>query len=272
MATYLTKSEVTSLEAQVRAEFEKLIGHRLLTPQPPVAKQWQFFRHCFHVLMGDPCEEFQYDDGQTRYYKSEVSQRLSWFYSALPDMSFNYYFRLEHVSKKRKFMEADADYPSCKQYLLLVFPAVARELEQQERENILLRAVDDAVNAEFTAYRRLPDRDLRSLGEFFDPDGPAYRRICETLERHHKNGEVISNDGNPSRKELRSLKIVREDAESIKIRSVEYWYLRWWSQKLGRYASTVYEGRNWQSYTLVKRGGRWLVWDNDYRRPRATLP
>jgi hypothetical protein len=272
MATYLTKSEVTSLEAQVRVEFERLIGHRLLTSQPPVAKQWQFFRHCFNVLMGDPCEEFRYNDGQIRYYKSEVSQRLNWFYSALPDMPFKYYFRLEHVSKKHKFMEAEADYPSCKQYLLLISHAVARELDRQERQNILFRAVDDAVNAEFMTYRRLPVRDLRPLEEFFDPTGPAYKRICETVEQHHRNGEVISNDGNPSRKELRTLKILREDEERAEVGSIEYWYMRWWSLNLSRYTPKVYEGRNRQLYILVKRGSRWLVWDNPYRPPRPPLP
>jgi hypothetical protein len=271
MAACLTKSEVASLEAQVRAEFERLLSHRLFAASPD-AKQWQFFRHCFSVLMGDPDEHFQYDDGQIVHYKLEVSQRLERYYSELLDRRIDYFFRLEHVSRKQKFMEVSADYPACKNYILLVSPGVASEVEQQERRNILFRAVDDAVNAEFTAYRRLPETDLRPLEEFFDSDGPAYRRIRETIETHHRNGEIISNDGNPSMKALLDREVVLEEEGHAEGKSVEYWYLRWWSVTSGRYAPKVYKGKNRQLYILVKRGSRWLVWDNTYGRPRGSLP
>ncbi len=274
MTTYLTKSEIAASEAEVRAEFERLLGHRVFASDPN-AKQWQFFRHCFSVLIGDLSDHFRYKEEEIRYYKCEVARRLSWYYSELTDgrmdRRIDYFFRLEHVSKRHKFLMAGADYPSCKEYLLLVSLA-AREFDRQKRQSILFRAVHDAVSAEFAAYLRLPDTDLSPLRKFFAADGPAYRRISDTVERHHRNGEIISNEGNPSQKALLNLEVVREDEQSAEVRIVEYWYLRWWSETQGRYSPRLYRRRNRRLYSLVKRGSRWLVWDNIYRRPKATLP
>ncbi|HET8671582.1 MAG TPA: hypothetical protein VFM05_13405, partial [Candidatus Saccharimonadales bacterium] len=66
-------------------------------------------------------------------------------------------------------------------------------------------------------------------------------------------------------------KVEELSPNSAKIRTEEYWYLRWWSIEKKKYAY-IYNEMNRQMYFVVKRGDRWLVRDNFYPKTKTSTP
>lgn len=272
MTTCLTKSQIEQHTEEIRDEFHLLLERLRVARRRPDAMQWQFFQHCFKRVIGDEGERFDFrcesDQAYRRAteYKHEVSKCLRWYYGGAYNSPINYVFRLEHASKRGRFIPAGEDYPSDDFYLFLIHRAKAADLIAQELHNVLYRVVDGAMHAEFTLYSKLPTDGLRALWDHFDPAGKAYARISHHMRRRLRNQEVISNESNPSFKKLRHFKVLHADGESALVETRERWLLKWWSLEKREYAPHV-EERGVKSYTLVKRGRRWLVSDSDYKRP-----
>lgn len=269
MVAYLTKSEIASASTEIREEFERLFSDNNDFAPQPERKRWAFLRHCFGVLMGEMNSDFSCEARKAANYKCEISQKLSDYYDRTHQPPIRFAFRLQSTRYRLSFPADVEDYPSNNNYFLLVSPTDPAKLTQKERDNVLLRTVDGAIHAEFSALMKLPCREsaLTILGEYFDVEGPAYKKILETVEKRLDRSEVLNNPGNPSIKLLKSIKIMWSKIDTARVHTQEYWYLKWWSPSRQTYEPVPYEGPNVQAYTLVKRDGRWLVHSNKYSPP-----
>jgi hypothetical protein len=158
-------------------------------------------------------------------------------------------------------------------YVLLVTharPEVIAAPSELELREYLVRLVEDAARAEFTAYAGAPMVNLASLDGLFVPDGPAYRRIRNVIEQHARRGWTIRiPEYNPSTMRVLGVRVGEVSETQATVFTEEHWYLRWWSETEARYAY-IYNETNHQRYLLTRVGDRWLVDTNVYPPPRAT--
>jgi len=269
MSVHLTKAEVDLNKSEIKSEFERLFQSKRFAVRTK-AKQWEFFRHCFNVLMGEEQGDFPCDRQTAAQYKFEVANRLGKFYQ-LPGARIRFVFTLVHKNEADDFGASDTDYPAANEYMVLVSQNYAQPEAAQERRAILERVVTDAIDAEWAVYKKLPELDLQPLEGAFDPEGPAYKRIQNVAVAHHKRQWTISNPLNPSTRRLIDIKVHRASTTSAEVRTVEYWYLRWWSEEKQDY-TYIYNETNRQRYFLVWQDGQWLVKENIYPTPRASTP
>lgn len=258
MPPYLIKSEIEQYAAEIEKEFKRLFEHRRLAVRPNT-KQWSFFKHCFRVLMGEATGDFDCSKEKAVGYSHEVSAKLERDYYSRPlGEPVRFRFRLEDKSRQEKLLKGTA-YSHCNDYLLLIIPTDPSLNTFQQMRDRLCRVIDDAIHAEFTVYNSLPRGDLTPLDGCFDADGPAYERILKSAEEHGKNGEIISNHGNPStRPQLRGVELNEATESEARLRAVEYWNLHWFSTSQEVYVK-LHQGQNRQRYTLIKRDHSWLV-------------
>jgi hypothetical protein len=270
MTACLIKSEIALYAPQIKKEFKRLLENPRLAVRPH-SKQWEFFQHCFDVLMGEAEGDFKCGKANAVDYRLEISQKLKQHYSRTHDEAIRFKFGLVDKKRKGALLDDNYDYTCTNDYLLVIVPTDPELNTVQQIRDILSRAVDDAIHAEFNVYNKLPDRDFTPLKGCFDLNGSAYREICERVKAHHKNKEIISNDGNPStRPQLRKLEVKELDKQSAKVSVVEYWNLQWLSTRQNVYVKT-WEGQNRQTYILIKDNARWLVHENLFRRPRGPI-
>jgi hypothetical protein len=172
----------------------------------------------------------------------------------------------------RSLFGADVRYCDVNGYVLLVIPTDPTLTCENQVRGVLARVIDDAIHAEFDAYRKLPagEAELReSLENYFDPDGAAYQKLLDEVRRHREHREVISNPGNPSTKPyLLEIDVEELTEQTAKVRTKECWNLHWLSTAENVYVR-FWEGQNSQRYTLVSRDGRWLIQENKYDEPRG---
>lgn len=128
----------------------------------------------------------------------------------------------------------------------------------------LFSAVRGAVEAEFAAYKALPDVETDGLDRFFTKDGSARKRIVAVLKRHHERKWVIDNRDNPSTAELLEIALGKVSDGRVEVRTKEYWYLRWYDLTDARY-EFIYNKTNRQTYVLRRdSAGHWRVDVNIY--------
>lgn len=263
MLPYLTQSEIRLHAEEIRKEFEQLLRLAVKTH----ARQWDFFRHCFNVVMDNASGNFNCDKSQATDYIHEISSKLRDYYSRRHNYSIRFKFKVEDVRHKGRLLGKDT-YHTCNEYLLLIIPTDPNLNTIQQTKNILCRAIDDAIHAEFRTYYNLPEKNLSPLDNYFDLTGKAYKRIVDGIEEHQRYKEVISNPSNPStRPQLRRVEIKELDEQTATVKAVEYWNLHWFSTVHHVYVKPYY-GQNQQCYILIKHNDRWLVQENQYRLPR----
>lgn len=269
MSNYLLKREIVTCAPELKEEFEGLLRHRWFAARAG-ARQWEFFRHCFGVLVGETRGDFPCDKLRAAQYKFEVSDRLRRYY-LLPGAKLRFIFTLAHEKQGGGFAHPEADYPTSNEYLLLVTRNEPSAGDREETRALLERVVADAVDAEWGVYARLPELNLGPLEGIFHPEGGASRRIRNLAIAHHRKGLTISNENNPSTRRLVEVKVEKLSRDAAQVRTVEYWYLRWWSPGKNAYVN-IYNETNRQRYFLSRRGGRWEVTDNVYPPPRTSTP
>src|SRR5205085_4692458 len=227
------------------------------------------FRNCFHVLMGEQTKDYACDPKKAKEYSDAISHKLTAWYSKPHIDPIRFQFLLE--AKRHKSKEF-AEYPCANGYMLLVIPTDPNLNASRRLRGVLASAIDNAIQAEFDVYRKLPEYDpvvvKAYLMPYFDPDGPACARILKDLATHHNNNEVISNPDNPStRPQLRQVLEVEVLADSATVKVKEYWNLHWFCIRQNVYVKP-WQGQNEQEYKLIKRDNRWLVKANPYDHPR----
>jgi|ERR1043165_45045 hypothetical protein len=286
MIICLTKDEIEKYATEIRKEFERLrqMLRRSHLEIKSHTREWEFFQHCFNVLMGDNSGDFDCDSRRARTYKYRVSTKLKEFYSSRADKMgspmlweenlgpIRFIFKLEARPQIKSLFDRDTNYRSTNGYLLLVTPADPTLNCVNQVRGALASVIDDAIHAEFDAYRKLPEAEVelrRSLKPYFDLDGDAYKKIVGEVKKHRDNWEVISNPHNPStRPHLLEVAVEELTDLTAKVSTKECWNLHWLSTAKNVYVR-LWEGQNSQRYVLVRRDGRWLVQKNKYDEPRG---
>ncbi len=263
MAEFLTRDYIELYKNEIKKEFEQLVNACGVVVRRP-SPRWRFFHHCFDVLVGIADGDFDCSSKQAREYKFHIKQRLGEHYNGT-DTNHQFTFHLEEVGNKARLFGDGADYPSSSGYLLLIAWGLSQPPITTDIENILKKVVSRAVNAKYEIYHSLRFPDLLSLEASFVKDGPAYNYIKDKIARHRRDGEVISNVDNQSYKQVREIKVHRLWGNRAQVTTKEFWLLHWWSSTRNEYTAKRYEGEILQSYTLVKRNNRWLIWSNNYK-------
>lgn len=141
--------------------------------------------------------------------------------------------------------------------------ATLRKIENEQKqifeqplfdlENELKSTIELAINAEFLAYRCLPDieKAKEQLEPFFAPNGSALKRIYGILERNKMRNWIITNNLNVS-----TVSLIHNEVAEIKFNKAivvtkEYWLLVW-VNSLSKVEDYFYEKESEQKYILVK--------------------
>jgi hypothetical protein len=271
---YISALEARQRESEIRAELASLLSNKALVGRPR-ARQWRFFTACVEMLLsGAANPEFQQMPAvQLAQLKFEVEDRLRRFYLR-PGRPVRFVFGLAHVRNQELFDANEADYPAICGYRAFIRD-FGRDYSSQgslaEYMEHLERVVTEAIDAEFFAYKALPDVQTGELDKWFCADGPAYLEIANVLNRHRARGWTISNPLNPSTKRLIAIKVKRMDRAEATVSTVEYWYLRWWSEAKRSYVYS-YRETNRQVYVLRSESGTWRVYQNLRPSPRMSAP
>lgn len=269
MGLSLSKKELEHYREGIEKEFAVLMGHRRFSGRRN-ARQWQFFRHCFHVLMDNRKGDFDCTDKEAVNYKFEVNSKLRRHYLSFGE-PIEFVFSLVSERKDGRSDSADEDYPSSNGYYLRVFFNKDRPDKIQLRKLLIEKTVGWAIDAEFRAYEKLPDLLTEELEQVFETSCSAYKRILNLLRSHQKRGWSLSNTDNPSTKRLIDIKIRQMTDNFAEVDTTEYWLLMWWSAEKQKYAHT-YNETNRQKYFLTRKKKKWLVGDNPYEKPKTSTP
>ncbi len=138
---------------------------------------------------------------------------------------------------------------------------------QELQKKQLITVIKDAINAEFTAYQKLPETlDLSLLSPYFIENQSAYNRIKDVLIRVQQHSWTISNPNNPSTYELLSCSIENVSANEAILHTKEYFHIRWYNAK-DCSLQYIYNEINEQVYVLNLHNGHWKVRTNYYPSP-----
>ncbi|HEX8174551.1 MAG TPA: hypothetical protein VF543_05460 [Pyrinomonadaceae bacterium] len=267
MSQFLTTEYIELYKDKIMTDFETL-----LTGSGVVGRRgsprWNFFHHCFGVLVGTASGDFNCHKSKARDYKFHIKKILEEHYAATnKDRKRQFTFQLKEVGEKAKLLGNGASYPSSNGYMLLVSWRESELPITPQIKNILYGVIDRAMSSKLEVYSSLPGLGgIPLLESCFATDGPAHRRIIDKIAQHRKDREIIGNEYNQSRKSLHELRVHRLWENKAYVTTKESWHLYWWSTPQGKYTK-VYEGEILQPYTLIKRGNRWLIWANPYKYP-----
>src|SRR5215213_3963125 len=111
MIPYLTKSEINQYANEIKSEFERLLRHPQLKGRR--ARQWDFLRHCFNVLMGEENGDFNSTKrNAVKDYSFEISAKLRNYYLKPHEKPVRFKFKLEGERRKGKVPDKLSGY-SC---------------------------------------------------------------------------------------------------------------------------------------------------------------
>jgi len=130
--------------------------------------------------------------------------------------------------------------------------------------------VRNAIDAEFSACKTLPDIKLEMIEGYFDINGGAYRRIKNILRQHQSKSWVISNKDNPSTYFLLDIRVTQKSKSEFQVYTKEYFYLRWFSLNENKYCH-IYNETNDQIYVVKKIAGSYKIVENIYPSPNNII-
>jgi hypothetical protein len=243
---FLSAAAVREREDEVRRVLETLLASRAVVGKPG-ADQWRFLAACLErVLRPESASNLDgLSPARAAQLKFEAHDRLRRFYRRRDDDRALSFF-LVHRAELERYRIADAPgYPSLSGYCLLVH--------------------DPELDA---TYMALPALDPSRLNPWFVVDGPAFREIVERAAQRRAQEWVLSNPTNPSTKRILSLDVRREGEDEALVRSTEYWYLRWWSRRLGDYVY-AYRETSRPVYVVKRFEDEWRVLQTLRKAPHA---
>ncbi|MDO9400079.1 MAG: hypothetical protein Q7T46_01215 [Polaromonas sp.] len=270
---FLTLAEVRERAPEIRAWFDVLMGNRSLAPKKNAA-QWQFFRLCLDQTLGASPQSADWRPLQIAQYKFEVENKLRRLYlrDGQPPA---FVFRLaSRRDAQRENLVVDDEYPEIGGYHLLVSDrrdtSDSLQSATTNREHIEM-VIAACIDTEFEAYRTLPKIDDTKISPWFVSQGPAHRDLLHALERVAQRALVLTNPRNPSTRRLLSINIKEIVGDTAEVRTVEYWYLRWWSLIESKYHYTYRETTR-HTYILKQHAGNWLVEEIIRPQPLQNTP
>lgn len=137
----------------------------------------------------------------------------------------------------------------------------------QDEAPQIIEMLKKALQAEFTAYKSLPQINVDILSPCFIAESSAYMRIISVINRLHLRNWTISNALNPSTFELLDISVKQLSPTEAEVITREYWYLRWYPCEGGE-TTYIYNETNEQIYRLHKEGDVWKIWVNAYPPPK----
>lgn len=272
---FLSHEAVLQRVDAIRTARDRLLGQKSLVVKRS-ARQWRFFSDCVdRLLVPESSSEFdQSDPRQIVSLKFEVDTKLRRYYER-PGQPVEFVFVLVHKRNLPGYLTGGMSYPDVGGYAVLVRPLSLDEpFRADERAAVqaeILEVVRQGAEAEFGAYRALPQIYLENIDRVFYKDGPARKEILTILYRHAAKEWVISNEDNPSTKSLHSIDLKRYSEKDAIVKTSEYWYLRWYSICSNKYVK-VYRETNLQTYLLLKEDGKWKIYQNERPFPRSGAP
>lgn len=120
-----------------------------------------------------------------------------------------------------------------------------------------------ANTAEFETYKNLPNKNFDILLPYFIKDSPAYNQIYKLINKQVKKGVSLRDDKNPSYFEVLEVEVLKKEKETIRIKTKECWYLKWYS-KNENVDVNYYNNNNTQLYILNKTNEGWKININHY--------
>ncbi|MBW7941316.1 MAG: hypothetical protein H3C64_02725 [Candidatus Kuenenia stuttgartiensis] len=136
-------------------------------------------------------------------------------------------------------------------------------IKHRSLEELLADIVIKADEAEFAAYKALPEIKTEELLKYLTPTGTAFKRIYNILTRHSTKKWVLTNEGNPSGYRRYKLWIESINQNEAIVKTEEYWYLRWFDLNSNKYVN-IYNEKNEQTWTLAYEKSEWKVTDTYY--------
>lgn len=136
-------------------------------------------------------------------------------------------------------------------------------------ENDILQLLLSGNQAEFNAYKNLPEIDLSELELYYHREGPAFKRVEHLLQLNAKRHWVLSDPKNPSYHRILAFEIVSKSDTEMEIKTRENWYLRWF-HTVDKNNPFIYDELNTQFYLLSLKGGKWKVELNHYETKNTT--
>jgi len=119
----------------------------------------------------------------------------------------------------------------------------------------------DANKAEFQMYKNMPEVNFEILLPYFIKDAPAYNQIYKLVSRLAKKEVSLNDDKNPSYYEILEVEVLKKQADSIRIKAKECWYLKWFNKNID---TKYYNESNTQLYILDKTDKGWKIRINHY--------
>ncbi len=125
------------------------------------------------------------------------------------------------------------------------------------------RIIHHANQAQFEAYRALPEVKTDELKKYYTENGSAYKVIVDILERSAAQNRVITEpENNPSYYTIHEIKILKKNGRIV-AETQEHWYLRWYCLTTHTFIKK-YDETNRQIYILRKVKGVWKIDANDF--------
>ena len=139
--------------------------------------------------------------------------------------------------------------------ILLIGSYFLLNKQQNIEETIFL-----ANQNQFNTYKDLPHSDTLSLNKYYCKNGTAKSKILGVLaKRKQMDSELLIP---PSSFTILETEILEETEDIIKVRTKEYWVLKWFERTTGK--ELHYDKVSDQIYFLTKEDSRWKIDSNDY--------
>ena len=117
-----------------------------------------------------------------------------------------------------------------------------------------------ANQSQFNAYKNLLQSDTLSLNKYYCKKGTAKSKILGVLAKRTLMDSELQIP--PSSFAILETEILEETEEIVKVRTKEYWVLKWLEKTTGK--ELHYDKVSDQIYFLTKEDGKWKIDSNDY--------
>jgi hypothetical protein len=137
----------------------------------------------------------------------------------------------------------------------------------QIQKELISQVVRNANEAEFQAYKNIPQIDSAQLKAYFTEDGTAYNSVLGLLLRSKRKKRSLLVP--PSSYVLESIEVAEIGKQQGVAYTTEHWIIRWYDSLSQR--ELLFDTVNQHTYYLVKMDGEWKI-NVDMYEGKARIP
>lgn len=142
----------------------------------------------------------------------------------------------------------------------IFFPTL---IDNKEETSKIRNLILEAGQAEFDAYKSLPEINYELLSKYRTYQGPCYYFILDYLIERNEKKLTMKPDDKWSSYNISNIEILEIINDVAIVQSKEAWHLRWFNNNRGDYDSDyTYCHVNEQVYKVVKSNGVWKIDSN----------